>query len=81
MKFVCRKGYEVEALKSGAGYYIGTIDYSEGYPQPNCRISEDYFKTKEEAQMRLEYHMFNFRFCAENEWCSFGNCLIKEVEE
>lgn len=38
----CRKGYEVQALKSAAGWYIGTVD-EEGYP--NCRITTEYAET------------------------------------
>ena len=43
----CKKGYEVVACRSGAGYYLGTVDE---YGCPNCRISSAYAKTKEDAE-------------------------------
>lgn len=46
----CIKGFEVQALKSAAGYYIGTVD-SDGFP--NCRITSNYAKTEEEAKFLL----------------------------
>ncbi len=38
----CRRGYELEVLQSGAGWYVGTKD---GW-MPNCRLTE-YFGTAE----------------------------------
>lgn len=61
----CRKGYEVEALNSGAGWYLGTVD-EEGFP--NCRISQNYAKTEKEAAS-----LVMDRQCAsENCFCNGG---------
>lgn len=65
----CKKGYEVQPLKSAAGYYMGTYD-KEGFP--NCRISTQYAKTQEEAKkLALD------RQCAEeNYFCNgCGRCF------
>ena len=43
----CVKGYEVEPLRSAAGYYMGTLD-EDGCP--NCRLSSTYAKTAEQAK-------------------------------
>lgn len=65
----CVNGYEIEALKSAAGYYIGTRT-EEGMPQ--CRISSTYYPSKEEALIRIGK---DYRICMENEFCSGGrNC-------
>lgn len=65
----CIKGYEIRVLHSGAGFYIGTYDDSEG---PNCRISYDYFKTKEGAEEALKTLNFQIRNCVENNFCNKG---------
>lgn len=65
----CRRGYEVKALKSGAGWYLGTLD-EEGFP--NCRISQNYAKTEKEA---LSLGMD--RQCAsENRFCNGGQGCV-----
>lgn len=35
----CIKGYNIEPLRSAAGYYMGAMDYEEG---PVCRITSRY---------------------------------------
>jgi len=74
----CVKGYRIRVLSSGAGWYIGTLD-EDGFP--NCRISVDYYATKESAEDALKNRTFGFRFCSENRWCAnmTGNmgCFVK----
>ncbi|MBO7713749.1 MAG: hypothetical protein J6S85_09285 [Methanobrevibacter sp.] len=60
----CVKGYEIRALKSAAGWYMGTTD-DEGFP--NCRISSQYAKTKEEAEKLL----LDRQDASENQFCRF----------
>lgn len=63
----CKKGYEVKPLKSAAGYYLGTVD-EHGFP--NCRISTQYAKTREDA---LNYLIADRQInCIENEFCNHG---------
>ena len=70
----CKKGFEIEVLSSNAGFYIGTFDPEEG---PNCRISEQYFKTREQAERRLANMSFTQRWCDENDFCHQGTgCCI-----
>lgn len=60
----CKKGFDVCAHKSAAGYYLGTWD-EEG---PRCRLTTAYAPTIEEA-MTLEID----RECAmENSFCNGG---------
>lgn len=66
----CRKGYEVEVMKSPAGYYLGTKD-KEGFP--NCRIS-GYCKSEELAPYLIPSRQTN---CIENEYCNEGRgCFV-----
>ena len=58
----CRKGYNIEVLKSAAGYYIGTKD-EEGFP--NCRISG---YSDKEADLIPNRQVG----CIENEYCNGG---------
>ena len=69
----CSKGLEVKAMKSAAGYYIGTEIYDKemGCEVPNCRVSVDYFKTKEAAEQAMTSG-FAQRVCSENQYCSAG---------
>lgn len=46
-QFKCRKGYEVQVCRSGAGYYLGTLDE---YGCPNCRLTSQYARTAKEAE-------------------------------
>jgi hypothetical protein len=62
----CKKGYEIQALKSAAGWYLGTLD-EEGFP--NCRISTQYAATEAEA---LKLSMDRQTRCSENEFCNSG---------
>ena len=67
----CTKGFDVQVLRSGAGYYIGTLD--EGFP--NCRISESYWKGEDEASTAISTG-FTHRVCVENQFCNKGkSCL------
>lgn len=79
-KKICRKGFEIQVLSSGAGYYIGTFDPKEG---PNCRISKDYWKKKEDAVKALESMSFVDRsYAIENEFCHEGRgCLENEEQD
>jgi len=63
----CKRGYNVEVLRSNAGYYIGTLD-EEGFP--NCRLSEEYYKTSEKAEKALENRMFTERESEEIMFCN-----------
>ena len=64
----CLKGHEIQVLRSYA-YYIGTLD-AEGLPM--CRISEDYYQTKESAQEALDKGSYRHRNCLENSFCTKG---------
>lgn len=68
----CIKGYEVEVMKSPAGFYLGTKD-NEGFP--NCRIS-GYCQMLEIAEYLLEENIEDFANrqtgCIENEYCNGG---------
>lgn len=67
----CKKGYELQAIRSGAGYYLGTVD-EDGCP--NCRVSSGYAKTKELAEKTL----IPDRMCAENMFCNgYTGCQFK----
>lgn len=70
MADLCKQGYEVTVLESYAGYYIGTHD-EEGFP--NCRLSQQYYKTKDEAEEALEGRTFTERNCVENNFCNGGH--------
>ena len=60
----CRRGYEIQVLQSGAGYYLGTF----GEDGPQCRISTGYAKTRELAEKNL----IPDRVCMENMFCNGG---------
>lgn len=72
----CVRGHEIEALKSGAGWYIGTTE--DGMPY--CRISISYYESKEEAE-RMMREGFAIKDYAENEFCFRGaggvSCFCK----
>lgn len=71
--YVCNAGTEVEVLKSGTGYYIGTrYEEEDGFLLPNCRCSEEYFQTKNLAENALKYGKFTIRYCEENIFCHGG---------
>ena len=64
----CRKGYEIEPLKSAAGWYMGTTD--KGFP--NCRISQGYAPTYEESlKLPLDRQCSN-----ENVFCHGGHGCV-----
>lgn len=62
----CKKGYEIQACKSAAGWYLGTLDE---YGCPNCRISMQYAKTREEAETLVPDRQTG---CIENDYCNGG---------
>lgn len=67
----CIKGYDVEPLRSAAGYYMGAIDYEEG---PICRITSLYAKDAEGAKSLP----LDRQDADENMFCNgCGNCFIK----
>lgn len=71
----CKKGYDVIPMKSAMGWYLGTRD-EKGFP--NCRISNEYSKTEEEAYSLLMDRQTN---CMENEFCNGGKgCFEKEIK-
>lgn len=68
----CRRGYEIKPLKSGAGWYLGTLD-EDGFP--NCRISVDYAKSEEEA---LKLSQFR-DYAMEVQFCNKGlGCIVED---
>lgn len=73
----CIRGFEVKVLKSHAGEYIGTEE--DGCP--NCRVSENYYDKKGEAQKRLDGMNFNQRgYAMEIQFCNgYQGCQIEEV--
>ena len=45
---------EMKVMKSGAGYYVGTVYHNpEGFDEPGSRDS-DYFRTKAQAEAYLK---------------------------
>jgi len=70
----CIKGKELGVHKSNAGFYIGVVD-EEG---PLCRISEEYYETRELAELLLKSNAFVVRDCIENNFCNGEkSCLRK----
>ena len=70
----CRKGYELKVLiGSMAGYYIGTED-AEG---PYCRLSEEYYKSRQLAQQALDTRAFTVRNAVEVVFCNAGDCGLE----
>ena len=70
----CRKGFEIKAYHSPAGWYLGTRD-EMGFPQ--CRIS-GYAKTEDDAY-RLP---FTREYAEENRYCHFNaGCIKEKVDE
>lgn len=67
----CKQGYEIEVCESTAGYYMGTVDPDDGFP--NCRIT-GYYKTPEEAAAALKRG--EIRRCIENDFCNNGRGCI-----
>lgn len=71
----CIKDKKIIVLSSYNRYYIGTVT---DYNFPYCRISSEYYKTKELAQTALNNNTFTLRKCVENEYCSNNKSCIKE---
>jgi len=61
----CVNGKEIQPLKSGAGWYMGTLE--DGMPY--CRITQHYYATAEEAEANFRN---DYRYCEENNFCSRG---------
>ena len=72
MALVCRKGFAIQACKSAAGWYLGTVD-DQGFP--NCRISTGYASTESDA---ANLEMDRQTGCIENEYCNQGLGCFKE---
>jgi hypothetical protein len=71
----CIKGYEIEVLSSGAGYYIGVFDDEVG---PVCRISRDYYKNRKIAEEVFKARSWTSRDCLENNLCNGGKgCQLR----
>ena len=67
----CIKGYEVQPLRSAAGYYMGTFDMEEG---PICRLSSAYADNADDA----ENLPLDRQDASENMFCNgCGNCFTK----
>lgn len=62
---LCVRGHEIKALKSAAGWYIGTVDE---FGCPYCRISISYYEIEEEAK-KMMAEGFAIKDYGENEWC------------
>jgi hypothetical protein len=70
-ELICSKGNKIEVLEH-YGYYIGTRDYDGS---PYCRISQERYSTKEDAEEALMNMYFTFRH--DCELCHGGNgCII-----
>lgn len=68
----CRKGYEIQVLRSGAGYYIGTVD-EDGCPY--CRLSVEYSKTADGCKNMVA----DRGYAMETQFCNGGmGCLAEE---
>lgn len=64
----CRLGHEVKAVRSAAGFYIGTQHDGE----PMCKLSEEYWKTEAEALEHLKNATYRTRQAVEIVWCCGG---------
>ena len=62
----CIKGYEIEPMKSAAGWYMGTRT-EDGCP--NCRVTSKYYRTADEA---IDNMKKDYRYAEENNFCSRG---------
>jgi len=68
MEITCIKGYSVKVLSANS-YYIGTLD-KDGMPM--CRLSANYYKTREDAQKALDENSFTRNNGVEIDFCSQG---------
>lgn len=74
----CKKGYEIQVLHCGMGYYIGTFS-EEG---PYCRISAQYWKKKENAEKALAAMNFKDRaYAMEVQFCNGGRGCLCNVKK
>ena len=71
---ICRQGREVRVLQSN-GWYIGTTD-EDG---PYCRVSGQYWPSREAAQDALGKGKFSQRDCVENNFCNGGNGCFDSI--
>jgi hypothetical protein len=74
-KITCPKGFEISVLQTNH-FYIGTFSEEEG---PYCRLSEEYYLTRELAQEALDNFTFTERDCMENNFCreNCNSCVAK----
>lgn len=70
----CAQGYEIQPLKSAAGWYLGTVD-TDGCPK--CRITTNYAPTAAEAKKLF----MDRQMACENEFCNGGcGCIVHYSE-
>lgn len=55
----CKRGHELQVMKSNMGYYIGTESSEDG--SPYCRLSQEYFLSAKEAEDALKGCEFTMR--------------------
>lgn len=55
---------EIKVCQNGRGmYYIGrTFTHEDGFEEPYDRISQEYFRTRDEAELALQYREFTPRY-------------------
>jgi len=71
---LCVMHREVKVMQSNM-FYIGTSD-EDGLP--HCRVSEEYYKTRTDAQAALDNRSFTERRCFETVFCCGGaSCFCK----
>ena len=77
-KLICHKGFEIQVLRSGAGYYIGTVDSEDG--SPYCRLSVNYYPTAAAAQKDLDSLSFEDRaYADEIRFCNEGRGCLQSI--
>lgn len=73
----CVKGYNLEILRSNAGYYIGTLDEEN---MPNCRMTEGYAKTRKDVLSLKPRHSFEIQHCSNGNLCVNFDELLKDIK-
>lgn len=71
----CSQGKTLQVLQSAAGYYIGTVDDSDGFEDPYCRCS-GYYPDRDSAVVEIDLNLFEQRDCVENNYCNLGKGCI-----
>ena len=73
---MCYKGHNIQVLKSEAGFYIGTL---VEFGVPYCRLSSDYYQSKDKTREALDTGKIIERNAIENELYSDGKkCLVEK---